>query len=131
MLGVPQAERPRLAEWAVLILGALEPSLSEENFENGCRAVDDFKDYLRMLIESKRRASGKRDDFDVLGALVDAEDRWGRSVHWIGGGKLSWSGGDDCDFKAIEDGYISVTPLQTDLTDYARLEEVNEWKLAD
>jgi 5'-nucleotidase len=63
------------------------------------------------------------------GALVDAEDRWGRSVHWIGGGKLSWSGGDDCDFKAIEDGFISVTPLQTDLTDYARLDEVRGWKL--
>jgi len=63
------------------------------------------------------------------GALVDAEDRWGRRVHWIGGGKLSWSGGEDCDFRAVEDGFISITPLQTDLTDYARLEEVNGWKL--
>lgn len=63
------------------------------------------------------------------GALVDAEDRWGRRVHWIGGGKLSWSGGDDCDFKAIEDGFISITPLQTDLTDYKRVKEVGEWKL--
>jgi 5'-nucleotidase len=63
------------------------------------------------------------------GALVDAEDRWGRRVHWIGGGKLSWSGGDDCDFRAINDGFISITPLQTDLTDYARLKEVRGWKL--
>ena len=69
---------------------------------------------------------GKR---KYTGALVDAEDRWGRRVHWIGGGKLSWSGGDDCDFKAIEDGFISITPLQTDLTDYARVEEVRGWKL--
>ncbi len=63
------------------------------------------------------------------GALVDAEDRWGRRVHWIGGGKLSWSGGEDCDFRAIEGGFISVTPLHTDLTDYSRLEEVRGWKL--
>lgn len=77
---------------------------------------------IRVTTLGKRRYSG---------ALVDAEDRWGRNVHWIGGGKLSWSGGEDCDFKAIEDGYISVTPLQTDLTDYARLDEVSEWKLAD
>lgn len=63
------------------------------------------------------------------GALVDAEDRWGRRVHWIGGGKLSWSGGDDCDFKAIEDGFISITPLHTDLTDYSHLEEVRGWDL--
>ena len=64
------------------------------------------------------------------GALVDAEDRWGRTVHWIGGGQLSWSGGDDCDFKAIEEHYISATPLQVDLTDYARLDEVSEWDLS-
>jgi 5'-nucleotidase len=63
------------------------------------------------------------------GALVEAEDRWGRRVHWVGGGELSWSGGEDCDFQAIEDGFISVTPLHTDLTDYARLEEVGGWKL--
>jgi 5'-nucleotidase len=71
---------------------------------------------------------GKR---TYTGALVDSEDRWGRSVHWIGGGKLSWSGGDDCDFKAINDGFISITPLHTDLTDYARLNEVRGWKWAD
>ena len=64
---------------------------------------------VRITTLGKRRYSG---------ALVDAEDRWGRNVHWIGGGKLSWTGGEDCDFKAIEDGYISITPLQTDLTDY-------------
>ncbi len=65
------------------------------------------------------------------GSVVDSDDPWGRRVHWIGGGKLSWTGGDDCDFKAIEDGFISVTPLQTDLTDFARLDEVGGWNLGD
>ena len=73
MLGVPVDERVRLADWAVLILGALEPALTEENFKKGCDAVEEFKAYLRALIESKRRSTAPRDDFDVLGALVDAE----------------------------------------------------------
>ena len=78
MLGVPADERARLADWAVLILGALEPSLTEENFKKGCDAVDEFKDYLRALIASKRSAKTPRDDFDVLGALVDAETLEGK-----------------------------------------------------
>ena len=78
MLGVPVEERVRLADWAVLILGALEPSLTEENFKKGCDAVEEFKAYLRALIESKRRSVAPRDDFDVLGALVDAETLEGK-----------------------------------------------------
>lgn len=78
MLGVPVEERAPLADWAVLILGALEPSLTEENFNLGCVAVDEFKAYLRALIESKRRSTACRDDFDVLGALVDAETLEGK-----------------------------------------------------
>jgi cytochrome P450 len=78
MLGVPEGERQPLANWAVLILGALEPSLTEENFRRGCEAVEEFKTYLRSLIASKRRSPAPRDDFDVLGALVDAESGGGR-----------------------------------------------------
>jgi len=78
MLGVPVEERVRLADWAVLILGALEPSLTEENFKKGCEAVEEFKAYLCDLIESKRRSKAPRDDFDVLGALVDAETLEGK-----------------------------------------------------
>jgi len=62
-------------------------------------------------------------------ALVETEDPWGRMAYWIGGGQLSWSGRDDCDFRAVKDGFISVTPLHIDLTDYARLEDVRRWNL--
>ena len=39
-----------------------------------------------------------------------------REIFWIGGGSASWSGAADSDFRAVEDGYISVTPLTLDLT---------------
>jgi len=36
------------------------------------------------------------------------KDPWGREVHWIGGGRVTWSGGADSD-SALKDGYISIT----------------------
>jgi 5'-nucleotidase len=63
------------------------------------------------------------------GSLLRAKDPWGREVFWIGGGQISWTGRDDSDFRAIQDGFISVTPLHVDLTSYALLEEVSGWRL--
>ncbi len=42
----------------------------------------------------------------------------------------TWTGGGDSDFRAIEDGYISVTPLHLDLTNYQLLEEIRGWNLS-
>jgi 5'-nucleotidase len=66
-------------------------------------------------------------------SLVETEDPWGRPVFWIGGGQISWTGRgrEDCDFRAIQDGYISVTPLHVDLTNYQLLENVQQWRLGD
>jgi 5'-nucleotidase len=63
------------------------------------------------------------------GSLVRTHDPWGREVFWIGGGQISWSGREDSDFRAIRDGFISVTPLHVDLTNYALLEAVDGWQL--
>jgi 5'-nucleotidase len=62
-------------------------------------------------------------------SLSRMKDPWGREIFWIGGGRLDWTGGDDVDFKAVEDRYISVTPLHVDLTDYRQLESVRSWQL--
>ncbi len=65
------------------------------------------------------------------GSVAQTRDPWGRVVHWIGGGQISWSGREDSDFRAIREGYISVTPLHVDLTNYALLEEVGGWRLGE
>ncbi|OGU07812.1 MAG: 5'/3'-nucleotidase SurE [Gemmatimonadetes bacterium RBG_16_66_8] len=62
-------------------------------------------------------------------SLMETRDPWGRRMYWIGGGQISWSGSEDSDFLAIRDGFISVTPLHVDLTSYALLERVRQWKL--
>lgn len=62
-------------------------------------------------------------------SLTQMKDPWGRDIWWIGGGQVSWSGREDSDFQAIADGYISVTPLHVDLTNYQLLETVRAWRL--
>ncbi len=64
-------------------------------------------------------------------SLVETSDPWGRTVYWIGGGQASWSGREDCDFRVVQEGYISVTPLHLDLTNYRLLEDVRGWNLGD
>lgn len=62
-------------------------------------------------------------------SLTRARDPSGREYFWIGGGERHWKGRDDSDFRAIEEGFISVTPLHLDLTNYRLLEEIRGWEL--
>jgi 5'/3'-nucleotidase len=61
--------------------------------------------------------------------IAQMKDPWGREIYWIGGGHATWSGGADSDFRAIRDGYISVTPLHVDMTNHQLLETVQSWNL--
>ncbi len=56
-------------------------------------------------------------------------DPWGREVLWIGGGKIIWSSESDTDHAAVAAGYVSITPLQLDLTNHQLLETVRGWRL--
>ncbi|HJU90341.1 MAG TPA: 5'/3'-nucleotidase SurE [Gemmatimonadaceae bacterium] len=60
-------------------------------------------------------------------SLMKMHDPRGRPIYWIGGGSAAWSGGEDSDFRAVRDGYISVTPLHLDLTNYKLLEDATSW----
>lgn len=60
-------------------------------------------------------------------SLQRMHDPWGREIFWIGGGSASWSGHENSDFRAIQEGYISVTPLHLDLTHHFLLESAASW----
>lgn len=60
-------------------------------------------------------------------SLTRGHDPHGREYYWIGGGESRWSGGDQSDFKAVDSGYISVTPLHLDLTNYDLIETFKTW----
>ena len=60
-------------------------------------------------------------------SLQPMKDPWGRDIFWIGGGSIEWSGEENSDFRAIQDGYISVTPLHLDLTHFDMLTAADSW----
>ncbi|MEX3632952.1 cytochrome P450 [Paraburkholderia sp. BR14320] len=72
LLDVPHDERAPLRDWSLAILGALEPSLSDAQFERGNRAVSEFVDYLRGLVARRRREPGDP-QHDVLTRLIQGE----------------------------------------------------------
>ncbi|RMD60376.1 MAG: 5'/3'-nucleotidase SurE, partial [Nitrospirae bacterium] len=54
-------------------------------------------------------------------AIQEMNDPWGRKHYWIGGGTPKWDAGSDTDFYVVNNGYISITPLHLDMTNYEAL----------
>jgi 5'-nucleotidase len=54
-------------------------------------------------------------------AIVEKVDPRGKKYYWIGGSSFEFVDGEGTDFSAVRQGFISVTPLHLDLTNYASL----------
>lgn len=61
---------------------------------------------------------------DRLDRRVDPR---GNAYYWIGGDSPTGVPEAGTDFGALGDGYISITPIHLDLTDYKMLDHLNEW----
>lgn len=59
--------------------------------------------------------------------VVPATTPYGETVYWIGPSGAANDASSGTDFDAIEQGYVSVTPLRLDLTDQARLGQLTGW----
>ena len=62
-------------------------------------------------------------------ALVEHLDPRGRKYYWIGGEDLGFVPSEGTDCTAVAGGYVSITPLHLDLTNYASIAAVNELKV--
>jgi len=49
-------------------------------------------------------------------SVAERQDPKGRSYFWVEEGQSDWHPHDRSDYQAVKDGYVSVTPLQPDLT---------------
>ena len=54
--------------------------------------------------------------------IVERVDPRGGKYYWIGGDDLGFAQEDGTDCMAVHEGYVSVTPLQVDLTDHRLLQ---------
>ena len=59
--------------------------------------------------------------------IVKSEDPRGRPVYWVGPAGLGQDVGPGTDFEAVASGYVSVTPLQIDLTRHSMLDDMRAW----
>ena len=59
--------------------------------------------------------------------VIEARDPRNKKIYWVGPPGAQQDAGEGTDFHAVEHGYVSVTPLKIDLTNYQRLEHLGDW----
>ncbi len=59
--------------------------------------------------------------------VIKDKDPRGRTIYWVGPAGPEQDAGPGTDFHAVRQGYVSVTPLQIDLTRYDSLEPLADW----
>ena len=59
--------------------------------------------------------------------VIVEQDPRGRPIYWIGPPGASQDAGEGTDFAAVEAGYVSITPLQIDITAYRHMDGLQEW----
>jgi len=75
----------------------------------------------------KLTRQGKRVYDNSIQEMLDPR---GKKHYWIGGGTPLWHAGEDTDFEAIQKGFISITPIHLDLTNYNALRYMKKkWKI--
>ena len=60
-------------------------------------------------------------------AAVCSLDPRGRQIYWVGAAGSGQDAGPGTDFHAVAHGFVSVTPLQVDLTRHAALDSLRDW----
>lgn len=59
--------------------------------------------------------------------VIKSSDPRGNPVYWIGSSGPEQDAGPGTDFHAVREGYVSVTPLQVDLTRHLALDALRSW----
>jgi 5'-nucleotidase len=75
---------------------------------------------LRVTVQAKR---------NHITSVAERHDPKGRPYYWIEEGQNEWAPHDRSDYQAVRDGFVSVSPLQPDLTAYDSLRAVEELSL--
>ena len=61
-------------------------------------------------------------------SLIKREDPQGNPYFWIGGEKVVWKEEKGTDYYEVKNGYVSITPLHLDFTDYKFMKKLKKWR---
>jgi 5'-nucleotidase len=64
-------------------------------------------------------------------AVIKSNNPRGETVYWIGAAGDAQDAGEGTDFHAVAERFVSVTPLQIDLTHFAQLDNLHAWLASD
>jgi 5'-nucleotidase len=59
--------------------------------------------------------------------VIIQDDPRGDPMYWVGPPGAAQDAGEGTDFHAVSENYVSITPLQIDLTRYDSLGELSDW----
>jgi len=59
--------------------------------------------------------------------MIRQQDPYGRPLYWVGPPGAAQDAGEGTDFHALEQGIVSVTPMQIDLTRHRGIEPLQQW----
>ncbi len=59
--------------------------------------------------------------------VVVSTDPRGRKIYWIGPPGMGQDVAADTDFAAVDEGYVSVTPIHIDMTAYQYSAQLGQW----
>ena len=119
-------------------------SYQPQHFESACRAIEELLTLLPdMPIPSNSILNINVPDLPWeqikgfqatrLGArhksegVIKEKDPRGDAIYWVGPPGDEQDAGEGTDFFAVRQGFISITPLQIDLTRYDSLQKLHHW----
>jgi 5'-nucleotidase len=112
----PSAEAAARAAQAVLERGLPKFTLLNINTPQGPNKG------FRVTVQAKRN------HVTMVNERVDPRHK---AYYWIEEGENEWEPHDRSDYQAVRDGYISITPLQPDMTAYAAMAYVETLGLVE
>jgi len=60
-------------------------------------------------------------------SVVKTTNPRGQTVYWVGAAGGAQDAGEGTDFHAVANGFVSITPLQMDLTRFGQMDSVSVW----
>lgn len=105
-----------------LIREFLDSEWAEDTFVNVNLPPND-----KPLLGVRTATLGRRHYAETV---IEKTDPRGKVYYWIGGVNPHWYGAANSDFRLVAEGYVTVTPLQLDMTHYPSLERFRGLELA-